>query len=324
MSNTVREPPVCPPLGEPQMLSRFGAATLAVESRALVKRYGRTTALDGLDLAVPEGAVYLFAGENGAGKTTTLRLLLGLTRPDAGTAAVFGLDPAERGEWVRAAAGYVPEGDGPPYPGLAVGLLLCHHAAYYETWDAAYATRLIAAFEIDLEKRYGRLSKGQRWRVQLVMALAHRPPLLLFDEPTDGLDPVARDSFFAVLAEHLAATPTTIVLSTHVVGEAELLADHVGVLRQGRLTAQVDRRTLDARLKRYRAEVPAGWTPPALPASAVLTRREAGGEIDWVVWGEEPEVSCSLAAAGARVRAVTALDLAAAVRVLMRPEEEAP
>ncbi len=307
-----------------EKIERFDGVPLSVACRGVRKRYAGATALDGLELAVPEGAVYLLVGENGAGKTTTLRLLLGLVRPDAGSAAVFGLDPGSAGASVRAAVGYVPEGEGPPYPSLATGRLLRHHAAYYERWDAAYAARLAEAFEVRLEEPYGRLSKGQRRRVQLVMALAHRPPLLLLDEPTDGLDPVARERFFAILAEHLAESPTTVLLSTHVVGEAELLADHVGVLRRGRLAAQVGCETLRARLRRYRAEVPAGWAPPPALAEAVLARRQAGGEIDWLVWGGEAEVRAALEGAGARLRAVSGLDLAESVRALLRRGEEAP
>ena len=182
----------------------------AVATHGLSKRYGSETALAGVDLRVPEGAVYILIGSNGAGKSTALKVLMNLERPDAGRAEVFGLDTASRGPEVRAQVGYVPEQHAPGYRWMTCGRLIQHVAAYYPAWDDAYADHLIAVFGVRLQRKVGSLSKGEARRLQLVLALAHRPPLLLLDEPTDGLDPVVRKRTLALLAEHLADTPTTV------------------------------------------------------------------------------------------------------------------
>ena len=207
------------------------------------------------------------------------------------------------------------------YGWMRVGRLLEHHRAFYPAWDREYAGRLVGAFDLRLGERFGRLSKGQARRVQLVMALAHRPPLLLLDEPTDGLDPVMRDELLGILAAHLAETPTTMLVSTHLVHEIERLADHVGVIRRGRLRAQLGVETLRRGLRRYRAEVPAGWGGAAGLNGAVLRRSEAEREILWTVWGEEAVVTEELRRAGARVREAAPLSLEDAALALLSAKE---
>ena len=293
----------------------------AVTVEDLSKRYGKELALDGIDLQVPQGAVYVLAGANGAGKSTLLRSLLNLVRPDGGRAEVLGLDPRTQGAQARAQIGYVPEGPDTGSRWMRVGDLLKHHAAYYPTWDASYAARLSRILEIRLDRRMGRLSKGQARRVQLVLALAHRPPLLLLDEPTDGLDPVARDEVLGLLAEHLADTGCSVLISTHLVYEIERLVDHLGVLRSGRLVAQLPLQQLQSRLRAYRADGPEGWVGPADLNGVVLRRNEPGREIRWTVWGEEREVVDRLARSGAVVRDVAPLMLDEAVVTLLRAKE---
>ena len=294
----------------------------AVATHGLRRRYGGRTALDGVDLRVPEGAVYLLAGGNGAGKSTTLKVLMNLERPDAGTAEVLGLDTGRDGPRVRARVGYVPEHSAHPYRWMTCGRLLRHAAAYHPAWDAAYAGRLGSAFGLPLDRRVGALSKGETRRLQLVLALAPRPPVLLLDEPTDGLDPPARRRTLALLAEHLADTPATVVISTHQLHEVESLADHLGVLRDGRLAAQLSRDALRRTVRRYRVEVPEGWTaPPGLEVRSAR-RSAAGREAQWTLVGEEREVVERLALAGARVREVTPLGLEDAALAFL-PDEGA-
>ena len=294
----------------------------AVSTSGLVKRFGRETALDGLALQVPEGAVYVLVGPNGAGKSTTFKLLLDLVRRDAGTAQVFGLDPQSDGPAVRAQIGYVPERLDWGYGWMTVGRLLEHHAVYFPAWDREYAARLARLFDLRLDRKLGALSKGQARRVHLTMALAHRPRLLVLDEPTDGLDPVMLDETLGFLAEHIADTPTTALISTHQVHDVDRLADHVGVMRDGRLVVQAPRDELHRKLRRWRAEVPDAW--PGAPGlnGAVLRRGALGREIQWTVWGDEAEVAAQLAAAGATVRDSVPLTLAeAAVTLLARKEQ---
>ena len=291
----------------------------AVATRGLHKRYGRETALAGVDFLVPEGAVYVLVGANGAGKSTTFKVLMNLERPDAGTAEVFGVDAGRGGPRARAQIGYVPEHHGPGYRWMTCGQLLRHAAAYYPSWDAAYAEHLGRALGLKPHRRAGTLSKGENRRLQLVMAMAHRPPLLLLDEPTDGLDPVIRRRTLALLAEHLADTPTTVVVSTHHVTEMETLADHVGVLREGRLVAQMPRDELQRTVRRYRAGVPDGWTaPPGLPQAR---RSRAGRELQWTLVGEPAELTARLTAAGAEVREVTTLGLEDAALAFLAEED---
>jgi ABC-2 type transport system ATP-binding protein len=301
--------------------TRVSGSELAVATRGLCKRYGTQTALQDVALQVPVGAVYLLVGPNGAGKSTTLKLLLDLIRADAGVAEVFGLNVSSKAAQVRANIGYVPERPDWGYGWMNVGRLLEHHAQYYPTWDTAYATRLASIFQLRLERRMNTLSKGQARRVHLLMALAHKPPLLLLDEPTDGLDPVMRDETLGVLADHLAETPTTVLLSTHHVEEVERLADHIGVLRDGELRAQLSLEEMRRGLRRYRVEVPEGWLGvQSLNGAAVLRRVTSSREVQWTIWGAEAEIINQFASANATVREVTPLSLLDATITLLTPQ----
>lgn len=299
--------------------TRLRDGELAVDTRGVSKRFGDQVALSDVSLQVPVGAVYLLVGPNGAGKSTTLKVLLDLMRADQGAAMVFGLDTKTQAPEVRANIGYVPERPDWGYGWMRVGRLLEHHALYYPTWDATYAERLLQKFELRLDRKMNVLSKGQARRVHLTMALAHRPPLLLLDEPTDGLDPYMRDETLGVLADHLAETETTVVLSTHHVEEVERLADHIGVLRSGQLRAQMSREDLDAGLRRYRVEVPEKWTGVASLNGSVLRRVTAPREVQWTVWGPEADVVQKLSASGGNVREVARLSLLDATLALLNP-----
>lgn len=308
-------------MAPPPLPVDLGRGPFAVTTRGVVKRYGRVAALDGLNLQVPEGAVYVLVGPNGAGKTTLLRLLMGLDRREGGEIDVLGDDPSRRGGAVRARIGYVPEGHEPGYSWMTVGRLLEHHRVYYTAWDAAYARRLVEAYDLDPPRRCRALSKGQRRRLQLVLALAHCPPLLLLDEPTDGLDHVVRDTTLALLSEHLADHPTTILISTHRVYEVERLVDTVGVLSGGRLLGQLPREELRRNLRRYWADVPEGWNASWSLAGEVIRRATGPREVEWTVWGEEARVRRSLAEAGLEVRDVASVTVDdAAVALLSRKE----
>ena len=295
---------------------------LAVATNGLSKSYGHQTALRDLALQVPYGAFYVLVGPNGAGKSTTLKLLMDLLRADAGTMEVFGLDPAVAGAAVRANVGYVPERHEWGYGWMRVGRLLDHHRQFYSGWDSDYAARLTRLFELQLDRKVKTLSKGEARRVHLAMALAHRPALLLLDEPIDGLDPLMRDEALGLLAEHLSSTPTTVVLSTHHVQEVEPLADHIGVLRTGSLRAQLPLTQLRAGLRRYRAEVPDGWRGVPKLDGAVLRRVAAPREVQWTVWGPEADVLQQLSATGATVRESTPLSLHEATLALLNPKSD--
>jgi ABC-2 type transport system ATP-binding protein len=247
-----------------------------------------------------------------------MKVLLNLVRPDAGRAEVFGLDTVARGPEVRAQVGYIPEQHEHDYGWMTCGRLIRHVAVHYPAWDEAYAAHLIEMFGVRLERKAGQLSKGEARRLQFVLALAHRPPLLLLDEPTDGLDPMARNRALSQLAEHLADAPATVVITTHHIQEVESLADHAGVLRDGRLVAQMTRDEMRRTIRRYRFEVPDGWQPP--PELRVAKRSRAGREVQWTLIGEPDEVTARLAAAGATVRDVTPLALEEAALAVLAEE----
>lgn len=300
--------------------TRLEGSSLAVATHELTKSFGETVALAGANLTVPEGAFYLLIGPNGAGKSTLLKILLDLVRADAGTAQILGMDTTSS-PLVRGQIGYVPEHRLEAYGWMRVGGVIAHHAAYYPTWDAAYADRLVKALDIDPRARLEKISKGQARRVELVLALAHRPPVLLLDEPTDGLDPLARDRLLGLLAEHLADSPTTVLASTHLVQELDRLADHVGVLRDGRLAAQLARADLERRMRSYTLDVPAD-VPFGSRLDGVLYRRNGRiGHARWTVWGDETAVRTRLSAAGAVIREVEPVTLQDAAVALLSSED---
>jgi ABC-2 type transport system ATP-binding protein len=300
---------------------RLRSGELAVDTKGLTKRFGDQIALDDVTLQVPTGAVYMLVGPNGAGKSTTIKVLLDLMHSDQGSAEVFGLDCRTRSPEVRANIGYVPERPDWGYGWMTVGRLLQHHALYYPSWDADYAARLARKFELKADRKMGVLSKGQARRVHLTMALAHRPPLLLLDEPTDGLDPFMRDETLGVIADHLSESPTTVVVSTHHVEELDRLADHVGVLRNGKLHAQMSREDLDRGMRRYRVDVPDSWAGAPSLNGSVLRRVTGPREVQWTVWGPEAEVAQKLTAAGGTVREVVPLSLIDATLALLNPND---
>ncbi len=296
--------------------SRF----VAVATHELSKRYGRIVALEGVELRVPVGAVYVLVGANGAGKSSALRVLMNLERPTTGSAEILGFDTSRSGPQARAQVGYVPETRDDGYSWMTCAQVLQHAARYYPAWDAAYAAHLVSAFGLQVERKVSTLSKGEVRRLQLVLALAHRPPLLLLDEPTDGLDPVIRNRTLSVLAEHLADTQATVLLSTHQIHEVESLADHVGALREGKLIAQMSRDDVQRTVRRYQMEIPEGWQLPRNFQCAGLRRSSAGREVQCTVVGEQQQVIERLAASGAGVREVNALSLEAAVLALLTQE----
>jgi ABC-2 type transport system ATP-binding protein len=282
---------------------------LAIATRELSKQYRSVAALTKLNLQVPTGAVYLLVGPNGAGKSTTIKILLDLVAPTSGAVQVLGMDPQHQPARVRANVGYVPEQLDWGYAWMRTGRLIEHHARYFPSWDRRYAANLFKLFDLKLEQKLGTLSKGQGRRVHLAMALAHRPPLLILDEPTDGLDPVMRDETIGILIEHVTAAPTTMLLCTHHVSEFEQFADHVGVLRNGELRAQLPLLALQRGLRRYRAEIPPAWSGAGLFGAAAVRKITTARELDWTIWGEERDITAQLMRSGAIVRDAVPLNL---------------
>lgn len=211
----------------------------AIHAEGLTKRYGSTLALEGLDMDVQPGEVYGYLGPNGAGKTTTIRLLLGLHRPTAGRAALFGVDAWRDPVTAHRHVAYVP---GEPFlwPALTGAETFAYLARLHGGTDVAYRDELAQRFELDTSKRVRALSKGNRQKVQLIAALATRADLLVLDEPTAGLDPLMEMAFRESVHE-AKERGQAVFLSSHILSEVEALCDRVGILRAGRL---VDEGTL--------------------------------------------------------------------------------
>jgi len=206
--------------------------TNAIEVRALRKSFGRTAALDGLDLEVRTGEVHAFLGPNGAGKTTTIRILLGLLRKDGGQATLLGGDPWRDAVALHRRLAYVP-GDVTLWPGLSGGEIIDLLGRLRGGLDAKRRQALIERFALDPTKKARAYSKGNRQKVALIAALASDAELLLLDEPTAGLDPLMEAAFRDCVAEE-RQQGRTVLLSSHILAEAEALSDRVTIIRDGR------------------------------------------------------------------------------------------
>ncbi len=212
--------------------------TLAGETRALRKRYGRHVALDGVDLRVPEGTIYGFLGPNGSGKTTTMRVLLGLLRADEGAAHVLGRDAWTEGPRVRAEIGYLPSAPG--LFGRMRGRQALEHFTRLDRRPPTLRTTAVRALRLtdaDLARPVRAYSRGMRQKLAIVGALQHAPRLLVLDEPTEGLDPLVQEGFLDLLRA-LRRDGRTVLFSSHVLSEVELLCDRVAIVRAGRIVGE--------------------------------------------------------------------------------------
>jgi len=208
----------------------------AVEFRGLVKYYGPVRALDGVDLRVEQGEVFGFLGPNGAGKTTAIRCLLDLIRPTAGQALVLGLDSQRDSVEARSRMGYLP-GDLSLYETLTGQQTISFFAGLRPgRVDAAYLGRLIDRLEFDPRRPVGSLSRGNRQKLGLILAIMHQPDVLVLDEPTSGLDPLAQETVEELL-QAAAAAGRTVFFSSHILSEVERICHRVGIIRDGKIVA---------------------------------------------------------------------------------------
>lgn len=207
---------------------------VAIEVRGLGVRFGKQRVLAGLDLAVRRGSVTALLGRNGCGKSTLLRVLTGQLAPDSGSARVLGLDPAREGPAVRARTGYVPERIELP-SWMRARDWLAFLAPFYASWSADEERRLLQLFELEPAERVAALSRGNRAKLALIGALAHRPELLLLDEPFSGLDVAVRRAIATAVIGHLREEGRTVLLVSHSIADVERLADRVAILSQGRI-----------------------------------------------------------------------------------------
>ena len=199
----------------------------------LTKSYGSARGIIDVDLEVAAGEVFGFLGPNGAGKTTTIRTMLDLIRPSSGKASVFGIESSADPVAIHRRVGYVP-GEFTLYDRLTGGQTLEYFANLRGGVDKAYQASLIERLDLDPKRRFREYSKGNKQKVGVVVALQHRPELLILDEPTSGLDPLVQQTFFQILREAVA-NGSTVFLSSHILSEVEKSSDRVGIIREGRL-----------------------------------------------------------------------------------------
>ena len=262
----------------------------------VTRRFGRLLALNGVSFEIPRGCVFGLVGENGAGKTSLIKMMLGLLKPQSGGVRVFGKDPIQDPEGVLSQIGYLSEErDLPDW--MKIWELLRYTRAFYPNWDDAYAQELVNTFGLDLNARIGKLSRGQRAQAGLVAALSYRPPLLLLDEPSSGLDAAVRRDILGAIIRTVAEEGRTVLFSSHLLDEVERVADHIAMIHQGKLVLNGPLDEVRAAHQRVVLRGVSGT--PALPGQ--LSAEAQGAE--WIVITHGPADAARAAAhaAGAEI-----------------------
>jgi ABC-2 type transport system ATP-binding protein len=261
-----------------------------IEVRELVRRYGRTDAVHGLNLSVERGRCYGFFGRNGAGKTTTIKCLLNLLHPHSGSVRIFGNDPGREEVAVKSRLAYVPDAVA-FYPWMSVREVLRYLASFRKHWNRELEGRLVDQFRLELNQKANSLSKGQKTELALIGAICPEPELLVLDEPTSGLDPVVRREFIqTIIGAYQEGDPgnRTVFVSTHLISEFEGLIDEFTIIDQGKevltLSADAARERYQRIYARFMEE------PKELDLGDVDFVRKAGRELELIVHDQKERV----------------------------------
>jgi ABC-2 type transport system ATP-binding protein len=257
----------------------------AIEFRGVCKSFRKKQVLSATTLSVERGKTFAFLGRNGAGKTTAIRMMLGLLPRDSGEVRVLGFDPATEPLEVRSRVGYLAE-DQQMYGWMRIDEILRFVAPFYATWDHDLALKYVREFELPPQQKIKTLSKGQNVRLGLVLALAHRPELVILDDPALGLDPVMRKQFNRDLITHLQGEGRTVFYSSHLLYEVEPVADEVAILDAGRIVRQTDTETLRRDVRQF-----------VLNREALTAVRDDMAVLDVQTSGEDVAVTVENAAA---------------------------
>lgn len=242
----------------------FVASDSVVDIRNLSRSFGDKQALVDVTLQIPIGCVFGLIGGNGAGKTTIIKHILGLLKAHTGSVRVFGLDPVSHPVETLGRIGYLSEErDLPDW--MRVGDLMQYTRAFYPEWDDAYAEELRSAFDLDKRARVKTLSRGQRARTGLLIALAYRPDLLVLDEPSSGLDPVVRRDILGAIIRAIAEEGRTVLFSSHLLDEVERVADRIAIIHNGHNVLTAGMEEVKARHRRMTLRFPEVLnSPPSL------------------------------------------------------------
>jgi len=283
--------------------------TPAIDIRGLVRRFGRTDAVTGLDLRVERGRCYGLFGRNGAGKTTTIKCLLNLLRPTAGEVRVFGLDPVRDEVAVKSRLTYVPDAIA-FYPWMSVRQVLDYFAAFRTRWNITIERTLLDQFRLDERQKAMTLSKGQRTQLGLIVAICPEPGMLVLDEPTSGLDPIVRREFIrTVIGAYQESDPRrTVFVSTHLISEFEGLIDRFTVIDGGRNVLTLDADEARQRYQKIYARF-ASIPPPTVDVTGARVLRRHERELELVANGNSDELIERLRAYSPDTLTVEALTL---------------
>lgn len=277
----------------------------AVQLKGVCKAYRHFT-LSEVDLELPTGSIMGLIGTNGAGKSTTIRILMGLVRQDRGSVTVLDRSMPQYEAAVKAEIGYVSE-DLRLYQTETIAWHMSFIESIYPDWDSAYARELVKRFDLKPEQKVKGLSHGQRVKAALLLALARRPRLLVLDEPTTGLDPVARHEVLSALIEVLADERRTVLFSSQNTIDVEQISDRVTFIDGGRIIDSADKEDYLERWRRIRLDIPAGVTLPPLPG--LLGLRGTGRVTVATVDRFDDRTIALIEASGARVNAVDRMTL---------------
>jgi ABC-2 type transport system ATP-binding protein len=254
-----------------------------IETDGLTKSFKKQPALRGLDLRVPAGSIFGFLGRNGAGKTTTIKTLMGLLRPDSGSARVFGMPvaDADRSIEIRRRIGFVTE-DKELYPYMTVEQIIRFTRPFFPKWRDDLEERYLKMFELPPKRKIPDLSKGMRSKLMLLLAISRGADLLILDEPTDGLDPAATEDVLRELVAIAASSGTTMFFSSHQLSEVELIADHIGIVDQGKMIVAGSLDDMKAQYQRLQVVFANGVELPARWVEGVEYVRQEG-RVVWIL-----------------------------------------
>jgi ABC-2 type transport system ATP-binding protein len=278
---------------------------LAIELTGVSKRY-RFFALDNVDFRVQKGQIMGLIGPNGAGKSTTIRILMGLIRPDSGDVRVLGHRMTAEQVAAKWDIGFASD-DMRLYDQLTVGWHMSFIARMYPNWDAAYAQVLLKRFGLVAEQKIKGLSHGQRVKAVLLLVLARRPKLLVLDEPTTGLDPVARHEILRELTAVMTDEGRSVLFSSHNTQDVEQISDQITFIDRGRIIDSMDKEMYLDRWRRLRLEVPAGVELPTLPG--VIDVRQEGRLAVATANAYVPDLANAYENTGARVQRIENMTL---------------
>jgi ABC-2 type transport system ATP-binding protein len=277
---------------------------LAIETQGLHKHYGDVRAVDGLDLQVPRGCVYGFLGRNGAGKTTTIRMLAGLARASGGSMRVLDLDPRTDSVAILQRTGLVI--DKMLIPSMTGNDLVRFNRGFFPRWSDSLAQRYAEVLELDMKRRFKKLSTGNRTKLCLLLALSQGAELVMLDEPTAGLDPVVTDQLLRVMVEDFANEGRTLFLSSHHLSEVERISEWVGIIDHGKLLLEARLEDMRSSFRRIRV---VGEALPLAARPEIVSASTGEGTTEYVVRGDAEAFTAYLQSEGATVLDITPLNL---------------